>query len=106
MFDQGCWARMAFFLYFFHPCITANFLAVLYNCVASVTDSGVVGFVSFYDHPASHHLGSGLSFLLKNHKMPSPFAVIRVYEVIKTTKKERYRSNIFMKVWGGTAVLV
>jgi hypothetical protein len=35
-----------------------NFLAFLYNCVASVTDSGVVGYVfSFYnDYPASHHL--------------------------------------------------
>lgn len=38
--------------------------------------------------------------------MPSPFvAVIRVYEVIKTTKKERYRSDILWKCWGARLFL-
>lgn len=51
----GTHGVFSFFSFLYH----GNFLAFLYNCVASVTDSGVVGFVFliFYnDYSASHHL--------------------------------------------------
>lgn len=41
----------------------------------------------FYDHPASHHLGSGLSFLLKTIKCLLP--LLRLYGFTKSSRQQK-----------------
>jgi hypothetical protein len=83
---------MAFLIFFSSSLYHGNFLAFLYNCVASVTDSGVVGLVSSCFFTTIRRLtifGSAL-FLpaLKTIKCLLPCGYTG-YEVIKTNKKRK-----------------
>jgi hypothetical protein len=80
------------FEFFFSSLYHGNFLAFLYNCVASVTDSGVVGFIFSFFITTIRRLtisGSALSFLLKNTiKCLLPCGYTG-YEVIKDNQKKK-----------------